>query len=152
MATSSWVYNPDNRFSPHQLLLTQLVCLFGYTLLTPNPARESAFEAIVWDSYNRSVLKDVAPIAREEFLERQDKLARLLAESEADAFISEPGGTTQYFANFSTDMWGLSERPFLFVMTPREMFILAPLFEISRAKLLCVPSRDTLKFVTWAEG
>ena len=152
MAKGSWVYNPYNCFSPYQLLLTQLFCLFGYALFATSAVRGSTFETIVWESYDHSMLKDVAPIAREEFLERQDKLARLLADSEVDAFIAEPGGTTQYFANFSTDMWGLSERPFLFVMTPRELFVLVPLFEISRAKLLSIPSKNTLKLVAWAEG
>ena len=69
-----------------------------------------------------------------------------------DAFIAEPGGTTQYYANFSRNEWELSERPFLLVVTPYEVFFLAPLFEVSRAKMLKIPSKTTPRFVTWAEG
>lgn len=72
-------------------------------------------------------------------------------EEGVDAFIAEPSDTTQYFANFSNTLWQLSERPFLFVVTPQRMFFLAPLFEVSRARMLNIPANQT-EFVTWAEG
>jgi Xaa-Pro aminopeptidase len=78
-------------------------------------------------------------------------LGRRLADAGVDAFIAEPGGTTQYFTNFSNAEWELSERPFLLVVTPKEMFFLAPLFEVSRAKMLNIPVNET-RFVTWVEG
>jgi Xaa-Pro aminopeptidase len=78
-------------------------------------------------------------------------LGRRLADAGVDAFIAEPGGTTQYFTNFSNAEWELSERPFLLVVTPKEMFFLAPLFEVSRVKMLNIPVNET-RFVTWVEG
>jgi Xaa-Pro aminopeptidase len=124
--------------------------LFGYILYSPLPVRESTFETIVWQSYNFSALNGIQPISRQEFLERQAKLSLQLAKEEVDAFIAEPGGTTQYYANFSDATWKLSERPFLLVVTPKETFFLVPLFEVSRAKLLSIPTNET-NFVTWAE-
>jgi Xaa-Pro aminopeptidase len=121
-------------------------------LYTPPQGRESTFESIVWESYDSSVLKDILPIQHQEFLNRQQELALQLGEDKVDAFIAEPGGTTQYYANFSNTLWGLTERPFLLVVTPKEMFLLAPLFEVSRARLLAIPTNYTVKFVTWAEG
>jgi Xaa-Pro aminopeptidase len=97
-------------------------------------------------------LKDIPPIAKAEFLRRQEHLATQIGEEKVDAFIAESGGTTQYYANFSGSQWGLSERPFLFVVTPKGMFFLAPLFEVSRAKMLSIPSNVTVTFITWAEG
>lgn len=125
--------------------------MFGYTLYSPLPGRTSTFEAMVWESYNTSSLIDIPPISREEFLTRQAALAIQLKEEGIDAFIAEPSGTTQYFANVSEAVWELSERPFLFVVTPEEFFFLVPLFEVSRARMLNIATNDT-KFVTWAEG
>lgn len=105
----------------------------------------------MWESYDWSALNDVAPISRDEFLARQGELARVLGDEGVDAFIAEPGGTCQYYVNVSSSVWELSERPFLLVVTPEEMFVFAPLFEVSRAKMLSFPSNET-KFVTWAEG
>ena len=112
----------------------------------------STFEAVVWSSYDYSALSGVLPIEEEEFLERQRELARQLGKEGVDAFIAEPGGTTQYFANFSSRSWELSERPFLLVVTPVKIFFLAPLFEVSRARMLTIPSSNGTEFVTWAEG
>jgi hypothetical protein len=112
----------------------------------------STFEAVVWSSYDYSALDGVLPIQEEEFLARQGELARRLGQEGVDAFIAEPGGTTQYYVNFSSRSWELSERPFLMVVTPGQMFFLAPLFEISRARMLEIPSANGTEFVTWAEG
>jgi hypothetical protein len=106
----------------------------------------------VWKSFNRSALDGVQPISTKEFLGRQSKLANVLKDEDVDAFIAEPGGTTQYYANISKYQWALSERPFLLVVTPNEVFYLAPLFEVSRAEMLNIPSERAPEFVTWAEG
>ena len=127
--------------------------LFGYALYSPpQPVGRSTFEAVVWSSYDYSALDGVQPIPEEEFLERQRELGRRLAKDGVDAFVAEPGGTTQYYVNVSAREWELSERPFLMVVTPHETFILAPLFEVSRARMLAIPSANETKFVTWAEG
>lgn len=120
--------------------------------MSPGHGTENAFESRVWASYNRSALDDVQPISAQEFLARQDKLAQVLKREKVDAFIAEPGGTTQYYANFSKSQWELSERPFLLVVTPKEVFYLVPLFEVSRAKMLSIPSKANPRFITWAEG
>jgi len=121
--------------------------------LSPGHGTDSTFESRVWASYNRSALDDVRPISAQEFLARQDELAQVLKREKVDAFIAEPGGTTQYYANFSKLQWELSERPFLLVATPKEVFYLAPLFEVSRAKMLSIPSSEANpRFITWAEG
>jgi len=120
-------------------------------LYSPLPRRTSTFETVVWESYNTSALTGIPPIHRQEFLDRQRELAKRLEKEEVDAFIAEPSGTTQYFANFSSSMWELSERPFLLVITPMEILFLVPFFEVSRAKMLNIPANET-KFVPWAEG
>ena len=117
----------------------------------PPTVRDSTFETIVWESYDWSALERVAPISRDELFARQDELARVLAREGVDAFIAEPGGTSQYYVNVSNSVWELSERPFLLVVTPEDLFFLAPLFEVSRAKMLNIVTNET-KFVTWAEG
>jgi len=135
----------------HARTNSQIICLFGYALWKPPTVRDSAFESIVWESYDWSALEGVAPISRDEFLARQDELARVLRKEGVDAFIVEPGATSQYYVNVSSCVWELSERPFLLVVTPVDMFFLAPLFEVSRAKMLNIVANET-KFVTWAEG
>ena len=112
----------------------------------------STFEAIVWSSYDYSALSGILPIEEDEFLERQRELARQLRKEGVDAFIAEPSGMTQYYANFSSRSWELSERPFLMVVTPMKMFFIAPWFEVSRARMLMIPSSNGTEFVTWAEG
>jgi hypothetical protein len=129
-----------------------MVLVFGYTLYSPPLGGTSSFEAVVWFSYDYSALKDIPLIAKAEFLHRQEELAAQIGEEKVDAFIAESGGTTQYYANFSGSQWELSERPFLLVVTPEEIFFLAPLFEVSRAKMLSIPTKDTVTFITWAEG
>ena len=112
----------------------------------------STFEAVVWSSYDYSALSGILPIEEDEFLERQRELARQLSKEGVDAFIAEPSGTTQYYANFSSRSWELSERPFLMVVTPMKVFFLVPWFEVSRARMLMIPSSNGTELVTWAEG
>lgn len=121
-------------------------------LFSPSNGRESTFEAVVWESFNTSSLNGVKPINPHEFGVRLDKLSKQLESEGVDAFIAEPGGTTLYYANISDYQWGLTERPFLLVVTPNEVLFLAPLFEVSRAKMLPFPHPDKVKLVTWAEG
>jgi Xaa-Pro aminopeptidase len=103
-------------------------------------------------SFNRSSLDRVPPISRKEFTSRQKQLTEQVGKAGVDVFIAEPGGTTQYYANFSTHSWGLSERPFLLVVTEEEMFFLTPSFEVSRARLLNIPSESRVEFVPWEDG
>lgn len=127
--------------------------MFGYALYSPpQPVGRSTFEAVVWSSYDYSALDGVQAIPEEEFLERQRELGRGLGKEGVDAFVAEPGGTTQYYVNISAREWELSERPFLMVVMPNETFILAPLFEVSRARMLEIPAANVTKFVTWKEG
>lgn len=58
------------------------------------------------------------PIRDSEYLARQTSLARTLHSLGAKAYIAEPGGNTQFFANFSKAQWTLSERPLLLVISP----------------------------------
>lgn len=85
------------------------------------------------------------------------------------AYIAEPGSNAMYFANISVAQWHPSERPFLIIITPSinskhvilseqrsaNVTILAPRFEIERAKKLVVPYDDdddrSLSFIDWAE-
>jgi len=83
---------------------------------------------VVWESYDWSALNDVPPISRDEFLVRQRGLAGRLEREGVDAFIAEPGGTCQYYVNVSSRVWELSERPFLLVFTPEDIFFISPLF------------------------
>lgn len=104
-----------------------------------------------------------APIPAAHFHDRQQSLAKALHHLNASAFITEPGPTAQYYFNVSTTNWKLSERPFLFVLSPEvlndgsdvapKITVLAPKFEITRASLLDVPlSPDAqLSLTTWAE-
>lgn len=104
-----------------------------------------------------------APIPAAHFHDRQQFLAKALHHLNASAFITEPGPTAQYYFNVSTTNWKLSERPFLFVLSPEvlndgsdvapRITVLAPKFEITRASLLDVPlSPDAqLSLTTWAE-
>lgn len=94
-----------------------------------------------------------------EYISRQQRLAELLQELGGVAYIAEPGAQTQFFANFSTTNWKLSERPLLLIITPErnaeddgvtaKVSVLTPKFEATRAKLLDIPSAPT--YIEWAE-
>ena len=62
--------------------------------------------------------ESISPISQEEYQVRQTTLAHTLHALNASAYVAEPGAITQYFANFSTSDWKLSERPLLLIITP----------------------------------
>lgn len=74
-------------------------------------------------------------------------------------YVAEPGPNALYYANISSSMWHLSERPFLVVITPAEVgddaniTILTPKFELSRAMELKIPNRgnSSLMYIPWEE-
>jgi Xaa-Pro aminopeptidase len=104
------------------------------------------------------------PINSSEFISRQQRLASLLLEQNA-IYVAEPGANGLYFANISSTMWHLSERPLLFVLSPgrptkaqdtsdsdvSEITVLTPKFESTRAKLLSIPAAGNTAFIEWAE-
>lgn len=100
----------------------------------------------------------VAPISSFEYTSRQIRLAQILYDLDAEAYIAEPGAQTQFFTNFSSADWKLSERPLLIIITPQKgigddvtakVSLLTPKFEATRAKLLHIPS--TPEYIEWAE-
>ncbi|KAF8321295.1 Creatinase/aminopeptidase [Clavulina sp. PMI_390] len=107
----------------------------------------------------------IPPIPLSDFVSRQRSLVKRLRETNAGAYIAEPGSNGLYFANISSAQWHLSERPFLIIITPAErpvteasFTILAPRFEIERAKLLGIPiirgeglGSQSIAFIEWAE-
>ena len=95
-------------------------------------------------------LLDVAPITRDEFLQRQSILAAALDKAGVDAFIAEPSASTSYYANISTS-FDLSERPFLMIIDKNAQFsYLAPKFEVGRISRLEMVYRDK-KVIEWPE-
>jgi hypothetical protein len=70
----------------------------------------------------------IQPIAESSFLHRQRALASVLRalngsthlRLNASTYIAEPGASAAYFANISGSAWGLSERPFLLIVTPED--------------------------------
>ena len=96
----------------------------------------------------------VPPIPTEEFLERQQRVVDTLVSLNASAYITEPGPSAHYYANFSS--WKLSERPLLLIISPDpslrpNITILTPSFEESRVKLMTIPSRKPVSYATWRE-
>jgi len=95
-------------------------------------------------------LLDVAPITRDEFLQRQSILAAALDKAGVDAFIAEPSASSSYYANISTS-FDLSERPFLMIIDKNAQFsYLAPKFEVGRISRLEMVYRDK-KVIEWPE-
>jgi Xaa-Pro aminopeptidase len=100
------------------------------------------------------------PISSHTFLARQQALAQVLHHEHLGAYIAEPGASATYFANISAREWDTSERVFLVVVTPvvsedgevdAQVSVLAPKFEEDRARLLEIPSKRPVRYVTWAE-
>ncbi|KAA8574930.1 hypothetical protein EYC84_004166 [Monilinia fructicola] len=91
------------------------------------------FKKCAWNSLETHVsLLDVEPIGRDEFLERQRRLAAELERADVDAFIAEPSASTAYFANISSS-YELSERPFLVILDRNgSASLLVPKFETGR--------------------
>jgi hypothetical protein len=61
----------------------------------------------------------VSPILKPEFDARQAALASVLHKLNASAYITEPSANSQYYANFSSVNWKLSERPLLLLIRPQ---------------------------------
>lgn len=61
----------------------------------------------------------VLPILKPEFNARQVALASVLHKLNASAYITEPSANSQYYANFSSTNWKLSERPLLLIIRPQ---------------------------------
>lgn len=61
----------------------------------------------------------VPPILKLEFDARQVALASVLHKLNASAYITEPSANSQYYANFSSSNWKLSERPLLLIARPQ---------------------------------
>lgn len=101
---------------------------------------------------------NVPAIGELELLKRQETLATVLSNLNASAYIAEPGANTQYYANFSSELWHLSERPLLFILRPDttgvvaspRISILTPAFEASRAKMLPIPGSN-VEYIKWPE-
>ena len=60
----------------------------------------------------------LTPIPSPEYHIRQANLAKTLHTLNASAYIAEPSANSQFFANFSTAQWFLSERPLLLILMP----------------------------------
>jgi len=82
----------------------------------------------------RPMLDGVEPIASQERDGRRDRARRLMAEAGLAALVLEPGSSLSYFTGVR---WGLSERPFVAVLTARgEPAWVCPAFEEARAREL----------------
>ncbi|KAF6765041.1 peptidase M24, structural domain-containing protein [Ephemerocybe angulata] len=87
----------------------------------------------------------IPPIAKPEFDARQAALATALYNLNASAYITEPSANSQYYANFSSINWKLSERPLLLIIRPRLDARLNP-------GLPVVPFKDSqTRYIQWAE-
>ena len=103
--------------------------------------------------------KDVRPIQKTSFVDRQNQLAQTLHSLGASAYIAEPGASAAFYANLSGDAWHVSERPLLLLITPAvendsvfaNISILTPSFEATRARLLPIPSDTEIAYPAWAE-
>ncbi|CCL99336.1 uncharacterized protein FIBRA_01354 [Fibroporia radiculosa] len=102
----------------------------------------------------------VSPITASSFLDRQQSLAQTLHALNISAYVAEPGPSAGYFANLSSSQWGLSERPLLLIVSPKadaedniraQVSILTPAFEVTRAKLLSIPTPSDIEYVSWPE-
>ncbi|KAJ6789252.1 hypothetical protein PWT90_10756 [Aphanocladium album] len=111
-----------------------------------------------------SFLDCVEGIGAEEFLQRRNRLAKVLKDEGVAAFVIEPGYTFEYYANVSQKDWAPYEqddRPFLMVIQPEEddqgavvakTSFLAPHFEVGRVRMLSIPrSEPELDVVVWEE-
>ncbi|RXW24913.1 hypothetical protein EST38_g976 [Candolleomyces aberdarensis] len=105
----------------------------------------------------------VPPISKAEFDARQAALSSELHKLNALAYVAEPSANSQFFANFSSVNWKLSERPLLLIVRPStgksetevqpDLTILTPTFEVLRARGLPVSSfkNSGVRYISWAE-
>ncbi|PMD63194.1 Creatinase/aminopeptidase [Hyaloscypha bicolor E] len=129
------------------LALIMAIRHFGTTEQMPS----GWLERCAWRDLSPHVhLLDVAPIAHDEFLQRQSTLAAALDAVGVDAFIAEPSASSSYYVNISTS-FELSERPFLMIIDRAAQFsYLAPKFEAGRIARLEMVYRDK-KVIEWPE-
>ncbi|KAJ1338785.1 Xaa-Pro dipeptidase [Microdochium nivale] len=108
-------------------------------------------EKCAWAELEEHVsLLSVPPIDRDEFLFRQQRLAKALKKTGVDAFIAEPSASTAYYFNISTS-FELSERPFLVILDQNAQYsYLVPSFEAGRISALDMVY-DTKTVVQWDE-
>jgi Xaa-Pro dipeptidase len=93
-----------------------------------------------------SLVKEIVPIERAEYLMRIENARRSLSENNIDAIFIEGGTNLKYFFNIS---WWLSERVFGAVIPARGNTVwICPSFETERAKEH-IPQGD--KIYTWEE-
>jgi Xaa-Pro aminopeptidase len=108
----------------------------------------------------------VPPISTSEFIARRNTLGKALYAEGLDAFVLEPGYTSQYYGNISQkdwEPWEPEERPFLMVIKPilndvngkmeGKMSFLAPSFEVGRVRMLGIPveGEEELEILGWEE-
>ena len=147
---------PAKRIALQLAILLSIICISCYAL-HPRPSTETEeipsgwLERCAWRDLSPHVnLLDVAPITRDEFLQRQSTLAAALDAAGVDAFIAEPSASTSYYANISTS-FELSERPFLVIINKKAQFsYLAPKFEVGRIARLEMVYKDK-KVIEWPE-
>ncbi|CDZ97675.1 60S ribosomal protein L29 [Phaffia rhodozyma] len=108
---------------------------------------------------------DAAPplISSATFHQRQLTLARTLYAQNISAYISEPSPNSAYYYNISAADWHLSERSFIFVLTPEvttegstraRVRVVVPSFEETRAKtqLNIAVRSDGIEYLPWEES
>ena len=111
-----------------------------------------------------SFLDNAEAISDLEFISRRDRLAIALDQEGMNAFVVEPGYTSQYYFNISQldwEPWEPEERPFLMIIQPiahhkdgsitAKTTYLAPHFEEDRVRQLGIPSDGELDIFTWEE-
>lgn len=142
-----------------RLFFSLAICatIFYLQFLTNASPKSHSVDYDSWTGL-ASHCSDAQPINGSEFLQRQEKLAKILYDNGASAYIAEPGANAQYFGNISKATWRLSERPLLLMIFPAleeanivaKVTIITPAFEETRARQLSVPGFD-VSFVSWAE-
>lgn len=147
-----------SRFVIHIITLSALIlCLLAWFNKSSSPAAgdvdlsSNFLERCAWRKLQgHASLLDVPRITRDEYLQRQAKLAAALDKAGVDAFVAEPSASSSYYANIS-ESFELSERPFLMILDKSAQFsYLAPKFELGRIARLSM-IYDTKKVIEWPE-
>ncbi|PMD32896.1 Creatinase/aminopeptidase [Hyaloscypha variabilis F] len=149
-------WRSPRQIATHLIVLLSITCFAFYSLNFRPFARTEQIpsgwlERCAWRDLSPHIdLLDVAPITRDEFLQRQSILAAALDDAGVDAFITEPSASSSYYANISTS-FELSERPFLVIIDKDAQFsYLAPKFEVGRIAGLEMVYKDK-KVIEWPE-
>lgn len=101
-----------------QVLLTVALCLTLTSFSSFHVSQQQDKDMFFPSSQLISHCADLPPIFASEFLHRQIVLADTLRKLGASGYIAEPGASAQFYGNISQSHWSLSERPFLFIVTP----------------------------------